>query len=61
MVENPIGVLKFRPFSTHSFMYLLQYFHIVSLNDYLALVNDFKVNNTLHIKESDEYCLNFLF
>jgi len=32
-VENPIVGPTFRPFSTHSFTWLLQYFHIISLAD----------------------------
>jgi hypothetical protein len=39
----------------HSFMQLLQYIYI-SLVDYLALWHELKVNSTLDIKESDEYC-----
>jgi hypothetical protein len=37
IVENPIIGPKFWTFSTYSFMYLLQYFHIVSLVNCLAL------------------------
>jgi hypothetical protein len=58
MVENPIAGLKFRPFSMHNSMLLLQYFHILSLIDCLALWIEFKVNNVPDIKESDEHCLH---
>jgi hypothetical protein len=44
-VDNPFTGPKFR----HNF-------HI-SLIDCLPLLNEFKVNNTLDIKESDEHCL----
>jgi hypothetical protein len=37
IAENNIVGPKFRPFSTRSFMQLLQYFHIISLGDCLAL------------------------
>jgi hypothetical protein len=50
MAENPIGGPKFRPFSTHNFAWPLQYFHIISLADCLALWNEFKVNSTLDIE-----------
>jgi hypothetical protein len=36
----------------------LQYFHVISLVDCTALWNEFKVNNTLDIEESDEHCLH---
>jgi len=55
MVENPIIVLKFRAFSMHSFTHPLQYFHIISLVDCLALWNEFRVNNNLNIEESNEH------
>jgi len=38
-------------------MYLLQYFQIIKLVDWMALWNKLKVNNTLDIEESDEHCL----
>jgi hypothetical protein len=37
MVENPIVGPKFRPFSTHRFMSLLQNFHTISLVDCSAM------------------------
>jgi hypothetical protein len=58
MVVNPITGPNFRPFSTHSFTSPLQYFHIISLVDCLALWNEFKVNNILDIKESEGHCLH---
>jgi hypothetical protein len=58
MVENPIVAPRFRPFCMQSFTYPLYYFHIISLVDCLALWNEFKVNNTLDIYESDEHCLH---
>jgi len=58
MVENPIIGPKVRPFSTHSFMKPLHYFHIISLVDFLVLWNEFKVNNTHDIEENDEHCLH---
>jgi hypothetical protein len=61
MVENPIVGSKFRPFSTHSLTKAIQYFHIISLVECLALWNEFKVNNTLDIKQSDEQCLHYDF
>jgi hypothetical protein len=60
MVENPITGPKFRPFSVHSFILLLQYFHIMSLIDCLAFWNEFKVNSSLNIEESDEHRLHRL-
>jgi hypothetical protein len=40
---------KVQDFSKHSFMKPLEYFHIMSLVDSLALWNEFKVNNNLDI------------
>jgi hypothetical protein len=57
MVENPVVGPKFRPFSSHSFMQLLQYFHIINLVDFLAMWDEFKVNSTLYIEGSSERCL----
>jgi hypothetical protein len=56
MVENPIVGPNFRPFSTYSFTIQLQYLHIISLVDCLALWNEFKVNRTRDIEEGDKYC-----
>jgi hypothetical protein len=53
VVENSINGPKFKPFSTHSFTLPLQCFHVISLVGYLALWNEFKVNDTLDIEESD--------
>jgi len=47
---------NFRPFSTYSFTIQLQYLHIISLVDCLALWNEFKVNRTRDIEEGDKYC-----
>jgi len=55
MVENPISGPKLRPFSTHSFMKLVQYFHIKSLVD----CYDFKMNNTLVLKMSINFMCGF--
>jgi hypothetical protein len=57
MVENPTAEAKFRPFSTQ-FHVTTSIFHIISLVDCLALWNEFKVNNTFDIKESDHHCLH---
>jgi hypothetical protein len=53
MVENSIIWPKFKAFSMHSFTQPLQYFHIISLVDCLALWNEMKVNITLDIKEGE--------
>jgi hypothetical protein len=58
MVETAIAGPKFSPFSTHSFIQLLQYFHIISLIDCFSLWNEYKVNSTLDTEESDEHCLH---
>jgi hypothetical protein len=58
MVENPITGTKFRPFSTQSLMKPLKYFYIISLFHCLALWDEFNVDNTLDIEESDEHCLH---
>jgi hypothetical protein len=60
MVENPIVGPKFRHFSTHSSTYPLHRFHVMGLVECLALWNEFKVNSTLDIEESDEHCLHHL-
>jgi len=39
MVKNPISGPKFRTLSMNSFMYLLQYFHIISLADWSCKMN----------------------
>jgi len=57
MVKNPIVGPKLRHFSMHRIMKLLQYSHIISLVDCFASWNEFKVNNTIDINESDEHCL----
>jgi hypothetical protein len=61
MVETPIIGAKFRTFSSAQLHVSLQYFHIISFTDSLALCNEFKGNNTLHIEESDEHCLHLWF
>jgi len=58
MVGNPIVGPNFRPFSVQSFKQSRQYFHTVSLIDCLALWDEFKINNTFNIEESDEHCLH---
>jgi hypothetical protein len=39
ILENPIVRPKFRPFSMHSFIYPLHYFHIISLADWPCEMN----------------------
>jgi len=43
---------KFRTFPAHRFMLPLQYFHMKSLVDSLALGNEFKVNNSSYQRKS---------
>jgi hypothetical protein len=48
MMDNPIVGPKFNPFSTHSFTYLLQYFHIMRLIDYFNAL-DFVLFHDFHL------------
>jgi len=43
-------VAKIQASCMHSFTYLLQYFHMISLFRCLDLWNEFKVNSTLDIE-----------